>query len=106
MLPLPSKELANSSGRPTFKYLGMAWNAQAPIAYANGGARTTKGSLMDQAGVNFEFIRQDSYNKQIAGKFDLLAKLMELLLKLHFILIKIILTQRKVLSYVQLWVMV
>ncbi len=73
MLPLPSRELANSSGRPSFKYLGMAWNAQAPIAYANGGSRTTKGSLMDQAGINFEFVRQDSYDKMKEGLLDFAA---------------------------------
>ncbi|MBC8173290.1 MAG: OmpA family protein [Chitinophagales bacterium] len=69
-LPMPSKDPVNAAGRPHIKYLGMAWNAQAPIAYANGGTATTKGSLMDQAGIHFEFVRQDSYDKMKEALLD------------------------------------
>jgi len=44
----------------------MAWNAQFPLMYANGGANTTKGSLMDQAKLQINLIRQDDCNKSIA----------------------------------------
>jgi OmpA-OmpF porin, OOP family len=59
-LPLPGDvptiEVAN---KPLVKLAGYAWNAQAGIIVANGGPKTTKGSLMEQNGVNLEIIRQD-----------------------------------------------
>ncbi len=44
----------------------MAWNAQFPLMYANGGALTTKGSLIDNANLQIELQRQDDCNKSIA----------------------------------------
>jgi outer membrane protein OmpA-like peptidoglycan-associated protein len=38
----------------------MAWNAQTNINYANGGASTTKGSLVEKAGLNIQIVRQDN----------------------------------------------
>ena len=38
---------------------GYAWNGETPIIVANGGKRTTKGSIMEENGVNLEIIRQD-----------------------------------------------
>jgi OmpA-OmpF porin, OOP family len=50
--------------KPTnVRYYGMGWNAQTDISYANGGAKTKQGSLMDKNGVSLEFIRQDDYGK-------------------------------------------
>src|SRR5580658_10212661 len=44
----------------------MAWNAQFSGMYANGGVRTTKGSLFDKAGLDIAYMRQDDCNKQMA----------------------------------------
>lgn len=60
MLPLPSKVASNSvQSQPRIRIAGYAWNGQTPIYVANGGAFTTKGSLMEQNNVNLELIRQD-----------------------------------------------
>lgn len=59
-MPLPSSEIsAEVSSKPMIKLAGYAWNGQSGIIVANGGAKTTKGSLMEQNGVNLEIIRQD-----------------------------------------------
>ena len=44
----------------------MAWNSQFSGMYANGGVRTTKGSLFDKAKLDVTYIRQDDCNKQMA----------------------------------------
>src|SRR3984957_10128145 len=44
----------------------MAWNAQFSEMYANGGVRTTKGSLFDKAGLDVAYMQQDDCNKQMA----------------------------------------
>lgn len=59
-LPLPSDEAsADVTSKPLVRIAGYAWNAQSGIMVANGGPKTTKGSLMEQNGVNLELIRQD-----------------------------------------------
>jgi OmpA-OmpF porin, OOP family len=59
-LPLPSAEPSTAlSSKPLVKLAGYAWNAQSGIMVANGGPKTTKGSVMEQNGVNLEIIRQD-----------------------------------------------
>lgn len=45
--------------KPLVRIAGYAWNGESGIILANGGPRTTKGSLMEQNGVNLEIIRQD-----------------------------------------------
>ncbi|MEK7256176.1 MAG: hypothetical protein AAB316_15600, partial [Bacteroidota bacterium] len=59
-LPLPSGNASGKiSGKPLTRIAGYAWNAQSGIIVANGGPKTTAGSLMEQNGVNLELIRQD-----------------------------------------------
>ena len=60
MLPLPSVKPSNGvQSQPRVRIGGYAWNGQTPIYVANGGAFTTKGSLMESMNVNLELIRQD-----------------------------------------------
>jgi outer membrane protein OmpA-like peptidoglycan-associated protein len=65
MLPLPPQTLAANEGTKII-WKVMAWNAQFPLMYANGGAKTTTGSLIDKANLNIEILRQDDCNKSIA----------------------------------------
>jgi OOP family OmpA-OmpF porin len=59
-LPLPQGEISSDiSSKPLVKIAGYAWNAQSGIIVANGGVKTTKGSMMEQNGINLEIIRQD-----------------------------------------------
>ncbi|WP_052272963.1 OmpA family protein [Flavihumibacter solisilvae] len=45
--------------KPLVRIAGYAWNAQSGLIVANGGSRTTKGSIMESNGVNLEIVRQD-----------------------------------------------
>ena len=64
-LPLPGTEPAVNGGTQ-ITWERMAWNSQFGGMYANGGARTTKGSLFDKAKLDVTYIRQDDCNKQMA----------------------------------------
>ena len=60
MVALPSKTPSTKVvNQPLVTIAGYAWNALTPIYLANGGAMTTKGSLMEQNNVNLKLIRQD-----------------------------------------------
>jgi outer membrane protein OmpA-like peptidoglycan-associated protein len=65
MLALPSETVAANDGTKIIWKI-MAWNSQFPLMYANGGARTTTGSLLDKANLNVELVRQDDCFKSIA----------------------------------------
>lgn len=64
-LPLPSNE-ESVNGGTKINWEVMAWNAQFPLMYANGGNLTTKGSLLDKSNLQINIIRQDDCNKSIA----------------------------------------
>lgn len=56
--PLPSKTPTGTGLKIVWNE--MAWNSQTGLNYANGGAETTKGSLIEKAGLNIEIRRQDN----------------------------------------------
>jgi outer membrane protein OmpA-like peptidoglycan-associated protein len=64
-LQLPSSSVS-ANGGTKIDWKIMAWNAQFPLMYANGGAQTTKGSLIDGAKLRVNIVRQDDCNKTIA----------------------------------------
>jgi len=63
---LPGTKVAKSSA-PEIRMQVMAWNSQMGMLFANGGASTTEGSLMDQHKVNLSIIREDDTNKMTAS---------------------------------------
>lgn len=59
-IPLPSGNVSSKVANiQPVRIGGYAWNAQSGIIVANGGPKTTEGSLMEKNGVNLEIIRQD-----------------------------------------------
>lgn len=65
MLGLPAAE-PSVNGGTKISWKVMAWNAQFPLMYANGGPQTTKGSLMDKSKLQITIERQDDCNKACA----------------------------------------
>ena len=65
LLTLPSAtDAVNGGSQITWER--MAWNSQFSGMYANGGVRTTRGSLFDKARLDVTYLRQDDCNKQMA----------------------------------------
>ncbi len=63
LVALPSTTLTALAKGPTVRFLIWEWNANIAALFANGGAYTTKGSLMEQNGVKVKFERQDDTDK-------------------------------------------
>lgn len=69
MIDVPSTSVSTKvQNQPRIRIGGYAWNGQQGIYAANGGAFTTKGSLMEQYGVNLELVRQDWLSELSAGQ--------------------------------------
>jgi OOP family OmpA-OmpF porin len=65
-----TNETAAPNGTPVIRQHVWEWNSQMGKFYANGGPKTTTGSLMDKAGVRVEFIHQDDTNLNKAALRD------------------------------------
>ena len=60
MIDVPSTSVSSSAAKqPLVRIVEYAWNCNSCMISGNGGARTTKGSLLEAAGVNLEIIRRD-----------------------------------------------
>jgi OOP family OmpA-OmpF porin len=73
-LPLPSETVSSEvASKGLIRIAEYAWNGNAGMIVANGGPRTTEGSLMEAAGVNLEIVRQD----MVGGLRDMQIKFVE-----------------------------
>jgi OOP family OmpA-OmpF porin len=54
---------AVSGDKGQVRFLCWAWNSQMGMMFANGGPKTTEGSLMQKNGVNLQLTRQDDASK-------------------------------------------
>lgn len=62
-LPLPSVDVSTKvSNKGLVRVAEYAWNGNSGMISANGGPRTTQGSLMEAAGINLEIVRIDGVN--------------------------------------------
>lgn len=73
-LPLPSESVSSKvSDNGLIRIAEYAWNGNASMIIANGGPKTTEGSLMEANGVNLEIVRQD----MLGGFRDMQVKFVE-----------------------------
>ena len=74
LLPLPTTTASSAvSGNGLIRIAEYAWNGNSGMIVANGGPRTTQGSLLEAAGVNLEIVRQD----MVGGLRDMQVKFIE-----------------------------
>lgn len=74
LLPLPSNTISSElESSKLIRIAEYAWNGNSGMIVANGGPRTTEGSLMEAAGVNLEIVRQD----MVGGLRDMQVKFVE-----------------------------
>ncbi len=73
-LKMPSDTPASGSA-PEIRALIYAWNSQMGLLFANGGPKTTKGSLMADRNVNMSIARQDDNDKLQAGLVEFASEL-------------------------------
>ncbi len=66
---LPTTAAATVKG-PQIRYVAIPWNADMGALYAIGGKQTTKGSIMEQLGVNIAVERKDDYGDMQNLLFD------------------------------------
>lgn len=71
---MPGRE-PGCTDQPELRALVWAWNAQMGWMFANGGPRSTQGSLMCQHGVNLVFSRQDDAEQMKAELLKLATEL-------------------------------
>lgn len=73
-LPLPSESVSSKvSSNGLIRIAEYAWNGNSAMIAANGGPRTTEGSLMEANNVNLEIVRQD----MLGGLRDMQIKFVE-----------------------------
>ena len=73
-LPLPTETPSTKvASKGLIRIAEYAWNGNSGMIVANGGPRTTEGSLMEHAGVNLEIVRQD----MVGGLRDMQIKFVE-----------------------------
>jgi OOP family OmpA-OmpF porin len=73
-LPLPSESVSTKvSSNGLIRIAEYAWNGNSAMIVANGGPRTTEGSLMEANNVNLEIVRQD----MLGGLRDMQVKFVE-----------------------------
>ena len=73
-LPVASETVSTQvANKGLIRIAEYAWNGNAGMIAANGGPRTTEGSLMEASGVNLEIVRQD----MVGGLRDMIIKFTE-----------------------------
>jgi len=62
-LPLPSSDASSEvASKGLIRIAEYGWNGNSGMIVANGGPRTTQGSLLEAAGINLEIVRIDGVN--------------------------------------------
>lgn len=72
---LPTTTPSTKVNGPAVRVNIWAWNAQMGLIYANGGPKTTTGSLMEKNGVRLTITRQDDTSKSQAEQIKFAQKL-------------------------------